>query len=109
MAQWERLHLPVSQTRVRSLGQEDPLEKATATTPAFLPGEMHGQRSLALCYSACMGLQRVRDHSVTKQEQEQSYPNASHHDLFLPVSELHMFVLISIWPLSHNATAMRWD
>ena len=33
-------------TWVRSLGQEDPLEKGTAT-PVFLPGESHGQRSLA--------------------------------------------------------------
>ena len=52
---------------------------------------------------------RVRDHAVTKQEQERSYPNSSHHDLFLPASELHVFIFISIWPLSHNATAMRWD
>ena len=32
---------------VQSLGQEDPLEKEMATTPVFLPGESHGQRSLA--------------------------------------------------------------
>jgi len=31
---------------VRSLGQEDPLEEGMATTPVFLPGESHGQRSL---------------------------------------------------------------
>ena len=34
-------------TRVRSLGQEDPLEKKMATAPVFLPGGSHGQRSLA--------------------------------------------------------------
>ena len=34
------------ETQVRSLGQEDPLEKEMATTPVFLPGESHGQRSL---------------------------------------------------------------
>ena len=28
-----------------SLGQEDPLEEGT-TTPVFLPGEFHGERSL---------------------------------------------------------------
>ena len=40
--------LPAMQeTWVRSLGQEDPLEKEMATTPVFLPGESHGQRSLA--------------------------------------------------------------
>ena len=33
--------------RASSLGQEDPLEKEMATTPVFLPGKFHGQRSLA--------------------------------------------------------------
>ena len=28
-------------------GWEDPLEEGMATTPVFLPGESHGQRSLA--------------------------------------------------------------
>ena len=32
--------------RVWSLGQEGPLEEEMATTPVFLPGESHGQRSL---------------------------------------------------------------
>ena len=30
------------ETWVRSLGWEDPLEKAKATTPVFWPGEFHG-------------------------------------------------------------------
>ena len=34
------------ETWVPSLGQEDPLEKEVAPTPLFLPGEVHGQRSL---------------------------------------------------------------
>ena len=38
-AKWE--------TWVQSLGQEDPLEKEMATHSIFLPGEFHGQRSLA--------------------------------------------------------------
>ena len=33
-------------TWVQSLGWEDPLEKKWQPTPAFLPGESHGQRSL---------------------------------------------------------------
>ena len=37
----------VQETKVQSLGQEDPLEKGMATTPEFLPGEFHGPRSLA--------------------------------------------------------------
>ena len=37
----------VQETWVRSLGWEDPLEEGMAAAPAFLPGESHGQRSLA--------------------------------------------------------------
>ena len=33
-------------TWVQSLGWEDSLEKGMATTPVFLPGKFHGQRSL---------------------------------------------------------------
>ena len=33
--------------RVRSLGWENTLEEGMATTPGFLPGKSHGQRSLA--------------------------------------------------------------
>ena len=33
--------------QVPSLGGEDHLEKGMATTPVFLPGESHGQSSLA--------------------------------------------------------------
>ena len=40
-------NLPAKQeTRVCSLGQEDPLKKEMATAPVFLPGKSHGQRSL---------------------------------------------------------------
>ena len=35
------------ETQVQSLGKEDPLEKGMLPTPVFLPGESHGQRSLA--------------------------------------------------------------
>ena len=48
---------PVMQeTRVRSLGREDYLEKEMATTPVFLPGKFHEQRSLV----GSMGSQRIR-------------------------------------------------
>ena len=44
-------NLPATQeaqkTQVQSLGPEDPLEEGTAPIPVFLPGESHGQRSLA--------------------------------------------------------------
>ena len=39
--------LPTMQeTRVQSLGREDPLKKEMVTPPVFLPGESHGRRSL---------------------------------------------------------------
>ena len=40
-------NLPAMQkTRVRSLGQEDPLEKGITIHSSILSGESHGQRSL---------------------------------------------------------------
>ena len=39
--------LPIMQeTQVRSLGQEDPLEKEMATHSSILASRVHGQRSL---------------------------------------------------------------
>ena len=35
------------ETRVQSLGQEDPLEKETATNSSILAWRIHGQRTLA--------------------------------------------------------------
>ena len=49
------------ETWVRSLGQEDPLEKER--TPVFLAGEFYGQRSL-VGYIQSMGLQKVRHNGV---------------------------------------------
>ena len=50
VAQQQRIHLPIQETRVGSLGQEDRLEKEMAThsntTPIFLPGKSHGQKEL---------------------------------------------------------------
>ena len=53
--------LPVQETWVLSLGQEDPLEKEMATTRVFLPGKCHEQRSL-VGYSS-WGCERVRHNS----------------------------------------------
>ena len=44
-----KICLPIQElreTQVQSLGQEYLLEKEMATTPIFLPGESHEQRSL---------------------------------------------------------------
>ena len=51
MAEWVKNLPAIQETQemgVQSLGQEDPLEEEMATTPVFLPGEFHGQRSLEL-------------------------------------------------------------
>ena len=46
VAQWVRNLPAIQETRVQSLGWEDPLEEETAThSRVFLPGESHGQRS----------------------------------------------------------------
>ena len=36
----------MQETRVQSLGQEDPLEKKMATNPSILAWRIHGQKSL---------------------------------------------------------------
>ena len=41
VAQLVKNPLAMRETWVRSLGQEDPLEKGKATTPVFWPGEFH--------------------------------------------------------------------
>ena len=35
----------IQETQVRSLGQEDPWRREWLSTPVFLPGDFHGQRS----------------------------------------------------------------
>ena len=47
MAQGVKYLPAMLETWVQSLGLEDPLEKERQPTPVFLPGEFHGQRSLA--------------------------------------------------------------
>ena len=37
----------MQEAQILSLGWEDPLEEGIATHSVFLPGEAHGQRSLA--------------------------------------------------------------
>ena len=48
VAQMVRNLSTMQEIQVRSPGQEDPLKRGLATyTPVSLPGEFHGQRSLA--------------------------------------------------------------
>ena len=41
-----RVHLPMQEMRIPSLGREDPIEEKTAITLVFLPGKSYGHRSL---------------------------------------------------------------
>ena len=46
MVQWVKNPPAIQETQVRSLDQEDPLEKEMAPGPVLLPGKSYGQRSL---------------------------------------------------------------
>ena len=46
MAQMVKNLPAMQETQLQSLGWEDSLEEVWQLTPAFLPGESHGQRSL---------------------------------------------------------------
>ena len=46
MAQTVKNLPAIQEIRIPSLAQEDTLEKGMVTTPVFLPGNSHGQRSL---------------------------------------------------------------
>ena len=46
MAQWVKNLPAMQEMQVRSLSQEDPLEKEMATHSSILAEEFHGQRSL---------------------------------------------------------------
>ena len=48
VAQMVKNLLPaIQETQIRSLGWEDPWRRKCQPSPVFLPGESHGQRSLA--------------------------------------------------------------
>ena len=59
----------VHETRVPSLGGKIPWRRKWQPTPAFLPGESHGQKNLA-GYSP-WGLRRVRHDLAIQQQQIQ--------------------------------------
>ena len=44
-----RQHRKCNEMWIQSLGWKDPWRRAWQSTPAFLPGESHGQRSLVAC------------------------------------------------------------
>ena len=70
MAQWYRIHLSVQEMWIRSLGQEDPLEKEMATHSSILAWEIPWTEDPGRLQS--MGSQRVRHDLVTKQPPQQN-------------------------------------
>ena len=65
MAQQYRIRLPMQETRVQSLGQEDPLKKEMATHSSILVWEITWTEEPGSLQS--MGLQRTGHELVTKQ------------------------------------------
>ena len=64
--------MPMQDTQVQPLGQEDPLEEEMAThSVVFLPGESHGQRSLE-GYRP-WGCKTVRLDLTIKQQRQQCF------------------------------------
>ena len=74
MAQMVKNLPAVRETWVQCLGWEDPLEKERLFTPVLLPGEFHGQRSLA-GYSlwGCKELDMTEQLPHTSQQQQSMF------------------------------------
>ena len=70
LPQWSAVKNPqaIQETRVRSLSQENPLEKGIATYSVFFPGDFLGQRRLG--YSPCKDLDmtEVTEHASMQQK-----------------------------------------
>ena len=69
MAQWQRIHLPMQETQIQSLDQEDSLEKEMATHPSILVWEISWTEDPGRLQS--MGWQKVRHDLATRQQQQQ--------------------------------------
>ena len=100
-------NLPAMQeTQVQSLGQEDPWRRVWKPASVFLPGESHGQRSLAR--SSPWGR---KESDMTERHQQLSLPDVSilfgQKEVFLLFSfsfaaVKHLVVSQSIFKLSNN-------
>ena len=66
VAQWSGIHLPKQETRVQSLGWEDPLEEGMATQSSVLAWRIPWTEEPGGLQS--MGSQRVRRELVTKRQ-----------------------------------------
>ena len=89
----------MQETWVWFLGQEDPLEKKWQPTPIFLPGELHGQRSLA-GYSP----RAPRESDTTERLPHTPRLRTHHFRLLLPPSHFS-----SAWCLVTPSSAAHQD
>ena len=64
VGQWSRIHLPMQEMQVRSLGEEDPPEKKMATHSSILAWEIPWTEEPG--WSQFMGLKRVGHNLATK-------------------------------------------
>ena len=85
----------MQETRIRSLGWEDPLEREWLPTPVFLLGESHGQRSLAGC--SPWGLKE----SDTTEETQHTQPTKA--------APLSQEITVTLDSQSISADTMPWD
>ena len=88
----------VQETRVRSLGQEDPLEKGIPT-PVFLPREFHGQRSLA-GYSLWDHKESDTTEQLTLSGTLVSSAVKQDNTCTKNMSQISLYILLLIWPLT---------
>ena len=78
----------MQETKVRSLGWEDPLEKEMANHSVSLPGKSHGQRSLVGC--SPWGWQRVGHDSATNTYLLNEFIYVKHLEQCLPHDKNHV-------------------
>ena len=72
MTQWERIHLPIQETRAQSLHQEDPLEEEMVTHSNIIVWVIPWTEKPDGRYSPC-GSKRVKHDLGNKQQQNTKY------------------------------------
>ena len=102
----EKIHLPTQErqeTPVRSPGQEDPWRREWLPSPVLLPGEPHGQRSLARCSP-----RGHKESDRTERLSTRACPFLSWTLAFLLLSCMNSLCILNIGPLSDNTLRKRF-
>ena len=99
----------MQETWIQSLGQEDPLEEGRATQFSILPGESHGQRSLA-GYSpwGCKELGKTEWQHTLSRAAEQSPLLLLQITMNAVIKNVDMLSHSLDWPLSIFASGFFW-